>query len=145
MTPLSLEESQPSVFQHYRFYTGQFLGAAQPHLEESNGLATRWMDGKGTVKVVSPSSQYYNVSFIARTEISNKSLKVFLNDEKVGEFQITAGVFSPITLNDLQFRKGINEFLFYSEQTYVPADFFADSQDTRRLSIAFQSVTFLPQ
>jgi len=125
--------------------TFAFLSNGWWNQEEWNGLATRWMDGNGTVEVVSPSSQYYNVSFNAITLIANKSLKVFLNGEEVGDFQISAGVFSPITLNGLYFRKGINELLFYSEQSFVPADVLADNSDTRRLSIAFQNVNILPQ
>ena len=100
---------------------------------------------QGTISVVTSSVQYYDISFIARTEISNKNLKIFLNGEEVGDFQISAGVFSPISLHDLHFRKGINEILFYSEQSFVPAAIYADNSDTRRLSIAFQNVSFLSQ
>ncbi|TRZ49003.1 MAG: hypothetical protein D4S01_09370, partial [Dehalococcoidia bacterium] len=120
--------------------TFAFLSNGWTNRGERNGLATRWMDGNGVVNVVCPSAQYYNVSFIAETEIANKDLKVFLNGEEVGDFQISAGVFSPISLNGLHFRKGLNELLFYSEQYFVPADVLADSLDTRRLSIAFQNV-----
>jgi len=125
--------------------TFAFLSNGWTNLGEQNGLATRWMDGKGIVNVVSPSAQSYTVSFIAGTEMANKILKVFINGEEVGEFQIAAGVFSTIMLKGLHFRKGPNELLFYSEQSFVPADVLADSQDTRRLSIAFQNMTFLPQ
>ncbi len=125
--------------------TFAFLSNGWCNREELNGLATRWMDGHGTVNVVCPSAQYYDVSFIAGTEIADKDLKVFLNGEEVEDFQISAGVFSPITLNSLHFRKGLNELLFYSEQYFVPADVLADSTDTRRLSIAFQNVSILPQ
>ncbi len=125
--------------------TFAFLSNGWTTLWERIGLATRYMDGNGIINVVSPSAQYYDVSFIAGTEIANKNLKVFLNGEEVGNFQISAGVFFPITLDGLYFRKGLNELLFYSEQFFVPADVFADSLDTRRLSIAFQNVSILPQ
>jgi len=125
--------------------TFTFLSNGWTNMGERNGLATRWMDGNGIINVVCPSAQYCNVSFIAGTEIANKNLKVFLNGEEVGDFQISVGAFSPITVNGLHFRKGINELLFYSEQSFIPADVFADSSDTRRLSIAFQNVSILLQ
>jgi hypothetical protein len=112
-------------------------------LEEWGGIATRWMDGNGTVEVLSPSSQHYTLSFIAGTKIANKRLKVFLNGEEVGDFQISNDAFSLMSLNDLYFRKGINELLFYSEHSFVPSDIFADNLDERRLSIAFQNVSIL--
>ena len=102
------------------------------------------MDGNGTVEVLSPSSQYCNVSFFAATQILDKNLKVFLNGEEVGGLQVSAAAFSQISLNSLYFRKGANELLFYAEQTFVPANVIADSLDPRRLSIAFQNVSILP-
>ena len=110
-----------------------------------NGVATRYMNGKGTIEVMSPYSQYYNVSFSAGTIIESKNVKVFLNGEEVGDFQVPTDTFSSISLNGLYFRKGLNELSFYSEKSFVPADVLENSIDTRHLSIAFQNVSILPQ
>jgi len=114
-------------------------------LEEWSGIPTRWMDGNGTVEVMSPSSTNYNLSFNAVTKAENKSLKVFLNGEEVGDFQISVDVFSLITLNGLHFKVGHNKLLFCSEKSFVPVEVFTDDSDARRLSIAFQNVSILPQ
>jgi hypothetical protein len=102
------------------------------------------MDGNGTVEVMSPSSQYYNVSFVAETPIVNQNLKVFLNGAEAGDLQVPADTFSTISLNGVHFKKGLNELLFYSEQS-LPANVLTNSLDTRRLSIAFQNVSISPQ
>lgn len=118
-----------------------FLSKGWWNLEERNGLVTRWMDGNGIVSVVCPSTQYCDVSFIAETEVANKSLKVFLNDKKVGDFKISVGTYSKISLNSLHFKTGLNELVFHSEQSFVPANIFTDSHDTRKLSISFQNIS----
>ena len=110
-------------------------------LEDWNGVATRWMDGNGTINVVCPSSQYYDISFLAGTDFENKNLKIILNGEEVGDLQIANGSFTYISLYDLHFKKGSNELLFYSDQYFVPANILENNPDTRHLSIAFQNVT----
>jgi hypothetical protein len=122
-----------------------FLSNGWWDLDYWSGIATRWMNGKGTIGVVSQSSQSYDLSFSALTKLESKHLKVFLNGEDVGGFQISTEAFSPITINGLHFRKGLNELGFYSEQSFVPADVFANNTDTRHFSIAFQNVSILPQ
>ena len=114
-------------------------------LEQWSGIATRWMDGNATLEVVSPSSQYYNISFLAATQVADKRLQVFLNGEEVGDSQVSVDGFAPVSLNGLHFRKGINDLLFYSGQFFVPANIFSNNSDTRTLSIAFQNVTISPQ
>jgi hypothetical protein len=114
-------------------------------LENWNGLSTRWMNGKGSIGFVSQSSQYYDLSFFAFTSVESKNLKVFLNGVEVGGFKVSVNTFSPITLNGLHFREGLNELVFYSEQSFVPAHVFANNTDTRDFSIAFQNVSILPQ
>ena len=113
--------------------------------ENRNGLAMRWMDGRGIVEIVSPSDQFYDVDFIAGTMIESKSLKVFLNGEEVGNFQVSPDAFSQISLKGLYFKKDANELVFYSERTFIPAVVLPDSVDTRRLSIALQNVSILPK
>jgi hypothetical protein len=120
--------------------TFTFLSNGWWDIEEFNGAITRWTDGNGTVEVVVPSAQFYNVSFSAGTCDMKKSLQVFLNGQEVGAFQISSAAFSSISLNGLYFKKGINELSFYSKQVFVPANVNPNSTDTRRLSIAFQNI-----
>jgi hypothetical protein len=111
--------------------------------ENWSGTPTRWMDGRGSVEVLSSSARYYNLSFSAETIINSKLLKVFLNGKEVGSFEISANIFSSISINNLCFKEGVNELLFSSDQTFVPAKLQVNA-DTRQLSIAFQKVSFSP-
>ena len=110
---------------------------------EANGL--RWMDGNGVVDIVSPSSQYCTVNFFAGTQVANKNLKVILNDEEAGNFDISVNEFSQITINDLCLRQGTNKLQFYSEQFFIPAQIITNSSDYGRLSIALKDIAIVPQ
>jgi hypothetical protein len=123
----------------------EFLSSGWWDLGMLDGVATRWMSGNATVTVVSPLSDYYNVSFSAITNIDNVNLEVLLNGEAVEDFQVTTTTFSTISLNGLHFRGGVNELTFFSEQTFVPANTFANSLDTRVLSVLFQNISIIPQ
>jgi hypothetical protein len=114
-------------------------------VEEWAGQPTRWSDGNGTIKVMSPASAYYNVSFFTKTAIESKNLTVFLNGEEVGKFQIPIDTFSSIMIDGLLFNRGLNELTFYSEQSFIPLEVLPNSTDIRRMSIAFQNVSILPQ
>jgi hypothetical protein len=122
--------------------TFAFLSGGWWSLEEWDGVPTRWMGNNGTIKVISSLPQLCNVSFSARTQYTDKTLRFFLNTELIGVFRISSTGFSRISVSSLRLREGVNELSFYSGQSFVPAD-VADSLDTRRLSIVVENVEIL--
>jgi len=111
--------------------------------EELNGVPMRWMDNNGTIRVVSSMDQYCTVNFTVGTDNTDKTLKVFLNGEWMGDVPTSTGAPETISM-DVLFNKGINELFFYSDKSFVPADVNATSSDTRRLSVYMQNVKILP-
>jgi hypothetical protein len=107
--------------------------------EERNGFPTRWMGNNGTVEVLSPSALNCNLSFYVGTDNADKTLKVFLNNEPIGEFQVSTTAVSHISLN-VSLKNGANELSLYSEQSFIPANVGGSPSDTRRLSVYVQNV-----
>jgi hypothetical protein len=113
------------------------------NLEERDNASIRWMENNGTIQVNNPSTQYCTVNFTVGTEYANTMLSVFLNGEWMGNIPISSKTPETIMMQGF-FRKGINELLFSSNQTFVPAEVNATSSDTRRLSVYIQNVEIQP-
>ena len=98
----------------------EFLTNGWWDLEAQNGTLTRWMENNGTIEVISPLSRYYTVNFTVGTEISNKTLTVFVNGKLLGYLPVqTAEPFR--YLMSVFLREGVNELTFFCEQSFVPA------------------------
>jgi len=123
--------------------TFAFLSNGWWDIEERDGRAMRWMDGNGTIEVISLSAQRYNISFFAGTNVANKTLDVFLNGELIGSYQLFTTRPSYISLS-VWLKEGANSLSLYSEKSFIPADVNPDSTDTRRLSVYVQNVEILP-
>ena len=108
-------------------------------LEEQNGTATRWMQNKGTIQISSPSTQYCVINFTVGTEYGEMSVRVFLNDQWMGDVQISPLESETVSTRGI-LRKGINELSFSSNQTFIPAEINSSSSDTRQLSVYLQDV-----
>jgi hypothetical protein len=118
-----------------------FLSNGWWPVELQYGFPKRWMSGDATIEVISPSSQQCNLRFFVCTDVTEKNLRVSLNDEEIGNFQVPAGYFYSLSIDGLFFKKGINTLSFSSDQSWIPAEENPNSPDTRRLSFAFQNIS----
>jgi hypothetical protein len=122
--------------------TFAYLSKGWAAFEEVNKI--RWMRINGTVNIVSQSSQFYDLSLEAATQVSNKQLQIFLNGERIIQCQIFVNEFSAITLEGLYLKEGLNELLFYSDDYFIPAKVNENSSDFQQLSIAFRNIRIEP-
>lgn len=123
--------------------TFAFLSTGWWDIEERDGQAIRWMNGNGTIEVVTPADHLYNISFSAGTYVTNKTLKVFSNGELIGNYQMFTTGPSHVSLSVL-LRKGVNQLSFYSDQFFIPMIVNPTSMDTRRLSVYVQNIEISP-
>ena len=154
ITPYLSSLLGPPVYSDYRIVSFEtkgdtlqgifaFFTSGWWNMEQLNGVPTRWMDNTGTIQVVSPTSQYCTVNFTVGTDNADKTLKVFVNGEWMGD--VKTSIEAPETVSmDVLFRKGNNELSFSSDKSFVPADVNAKSSDTRRLSVYIQNVQISP-
>ena len=124
--------------------TFSFLSSGWYDQEEILGVTTRSMSENGTIDIVNPIAQNCSLNFTAITGVTNKNLKVVLNGEQVGDFEVN-GEFSNFKINSLPLKAGLNQLTFCSDQYFVPANIYLNNPDPRLLSIAFQNVSILPQ
>jgi hypothetical protein len=108
-------------------------------IEHWNGVPGVWMTNNGAIAVISSSPEVIRLSFCATTSYITTTLRVFLNNELIGVFQISPTSSSHILISGLSLREGTNRISLNSEHSFIPAE-ITKSPDMRCLSIAVQNV-----
>ncbi len=116
-----------------------YVGDGWGGIEGQNGWPTRWIENNGTIEIISPTTQFSNLTFTFGTQYTNKSLRVNLNGKLIGIFKVQFSESRQLTLLVL-LEKGVNELSFTSNQTYVPSELDSNTTDNRLLSVYIKNV-----
>lgn len=112
-------------------------------LEWRDGTPTRWMTNNATIRLSSPSSHYYTLNFTVGTEVTNKSLSVYLNDRFLGNLPVSMTEYNRYLMS-IFLQEGTNELTFYCEQSYPRSNAVSNSVDDRQVTVFLQYVDITP-